>query len=139
MSKKFIFLFALLILFVGTSNSSADLVGYWPLDGDGLDAGSNGLHGILVGDPVSIEDRDGNPDSALLFSGEADCYVDLEDEEQICFREKWKSKEDLDAHLRSGNFGVLIGATKLLNKEPEFSFDTISSSAGAEAVKAARG
>jgi quinol monooxygenase YgiN len=67
------------------------------------------------------------------------CYVDLEDEEQICFREKWKSKEDLDAHLRSGNFGVLIGATKLLNKEPEFSFDTISSSAGAEAVKAARG
>jgi quinol monooxygenase YgiN len=65
------------------------------------------------------------------------CYVDLEDEEQIYFREKWKSKEDLDAHMRFGNFGVLIGATKLLNKEPEFRVDTISSSVGAEEVKAA--
>ncbi|HTP05126.1 MAG TPA: antibiotic biosynthesis monooxygenase family protein [Nitrospirota bacterium] len=66
------------------------------------------------------------------------CYVDLEAENIIFFKEEWKSKEDLDAHLRSGHFSVLIGAMKLLNKEPEFRFDTIASSAGAEAVKAAR-
>ena len=66
------------------------------------------------------------------------CYVDLEAENIILFKEEWKSKEDLDAHLRSGHFSVLIGAMNLLNKEAEFRFDTIASSAGAEAVKAAR-
>ena len=66
------------------------------------------------------------------------CYVDLEAENIVIFKEEWESKEDLDTHLRSGHFGVLIGAMKLLNKEPEFRFDTIASSAGAETVKAAR-
>jgi quinol monooxygenase YgiN len=66
------------------------------------------------------------------------CFVDLESEEIVVFKEEWMSKEDLETHLRSGHFGVLIGAMKLLNKEPEFRFDTIASSAGAEKVKAAR-
>lgn len=65
-------------------------------------------------------------------------YVDLEAENQVVFKEEWISKEDLDTHLRSGHFGVLIGAMKLLNKEPEFRFDTIASSVGVEIVKAAR-
>ncbi len=66
------------------------------------------------------------------------CYVDIEDEEIIFFREEWKSKDELDTHLRSSHYAVLIGAMKLLNKDPEIRFDTISSMAGAEAEKAAR-
>jgi quinol monooxygenase YgiN len=66
------------------------------------------------------------------------CYVDAETENIIFFKEEWKSGEDLDTHLRSVHFGVLIGAMKLLNKEPEIRFNTIASTAGAEAVKTAR-
>ncbi|CAG0992934.1 Putative monooxygenase YcnE [Geobacteraceae bacterium] len=67
------------------------------------------------------------------------CYVDIEAENSILFIEEWKSREDLDTHLRSVHFGVLIGAMKLLKKEPDIRFNTIASTAGAEAVDAARG
>jgi quinol monooxygenase YgiN len=66
------------------------------------------------------------------------CYVDVEAENIIFFKEVWKSSEELDTHLRSVNFGVLIGAMKLLNKEPDIRFDTIASTMGAEAIKAAQ-
>jgi len=66
------------------------------------------------------------------------CYVDAEAENIIFFKEEWKTGEDLETHLRSVHFGVLIGAMKLLDKEPEIRFNTIASTAGAEAVKAAR-
>jgi len=66
------------------------------------------------------------------------CYVDVEAENTIFFKEEWKSSEDLDAHLRSAHFGILIGAMKLLNKEPDIRFNTIASTTGAEAIKAAR-
>jgi quinol monooxygenase YgiN len=66
------------------------------------------------------------------------CYVDVEAENIIFFIEEWQSREDLETHLRSSHFGVLIGAMKLLNKEPEFRINTIASMAGAEVIKAAR-
>jgi hypothetical protein len=83
MSKRSTFLVSLVVVLCSVLNTTADLVGYWPLDGNGVDAGGNGLDGTLSGGPVPIEDRDGNPDAALLFSGEADCYVDLEDREEF--------------------------------------------------------
>jgi len=66
------------------------------------------------------------------------CYVDVEAENNICFRVEWKNSEDLDTHLRSVLFGVMIGAMKLLNIEPDIRFNTISSTAGAEKINAAR-
>jgi len=66
------------------------------------------------------------------------CFVDAEAENNIYFREEWKNSEELDTHLRSVHFGVLIGAMKLLNIEPDIRFNTISSTAGAEKIKAAR-
>jgi len=66
------------------------------------------------------------------------CYVDVEAENIIFFTEEWKTSEDLDTHLRSTHFGVLIGAMKLLNNEPEIRFNTIASTVGAEVIKAAR-
>lgn len=53
------------------------------------------------------------------------CYVDVEGENNIFFREVWKTPEDLNTHLGSVNFGVLIGATKLLSEAPEIRFHTI--------------
>ena len=66
------------------------------------------------------------------------CYVDVEVENRIYFKEEWQSSEDLDTHLRSVHFGVLIGTMKMLNNEPVIRFNTISSTAGAEAITAAR-
>jgi len=66
------------------------------------------------------------------------CYLDVELENGICFIEEWQGRADLKAHLRSEHFGVLAGALKLFIKDPEIRFHTISSTAGAEAIKIAR-
>jgi quinol monooxygenase YgiN len=66
------------------------------------------------------------------------CYVDVEDERVLFLEEEWKTRVDLDNHLRSDHFGVLNGAMRLLGAEPVIRFNTIASTAGLEAVKAAR-
>jgi quinol monooxygenase YgiN len=66
------------------------------------------------------------------------CYVDVESEDIVFFKEEWKTREDLDTHLRSVHFSVLSGAMKLLNKEPDIRFNTIVSTAGAELIKTAQ-
>lgn len=66
------------------------------------------------------------------------CYVDVEDDRVLFIEESWKSKEDLEEHLRSDHFGVLNGAMRLLRVEPDIRFNTIASTAGPEAIKAAR-
>jgi len=66
------------------------------------------------------------------------CYVDIEAENLFFFYEEWQSREDLDAHLRSAQFGVLVGAMSLLKIEPEIRINSIASTAGAETVTAAR-
>jgi hypothetical protein len=48
------------------------------------------------------------------------------------------TREDLDNHLRSDRFAVLIGAMSLLNADPEVRFNTVESMAGAEDIKAVR-
>jgi quinol monooxygenase YgiN len=66
------------------------------------------------------------------------CYVDVEDENVLFFEEEWKTNEDLENHLRSDYFGVLNGAMRMLRVEPDIRFNTIASTAGPEAIKAAR-
>ena len=66
------------------------------------------------------------------------CYVDVEDDRVLFIEEEWKTSEDLENHLRSDHFGVLNGAMRLLRIEPDIRFNTIGSTAGPEAIKAAR-
>lgn len=66
------------------------------------------------------------------------CYVDIEAENSFCFMEGWQTRKHLDDHLRSVQFGVLIGAMSLLDQAPEIKFHTIASTAGLEAVTKAR-
>jgi quinol monooxygenase YgiN len=66
------------------------------------------------------------------------CYMDIETDNIIFFKEEWESSEDLGTHLRSAHFNVLTGAMKLLDKEPEIRFHTIASTAGVEEIKAVR-
>jgi len=66
------------------------------------------------------------------------CYVDIEDEQVLFLEEEWKIREDLENHLRSDYFGVLIGAMKLLRATPDIRFNAVSSTTGPETIQAAR-
>lgn len=66
------------------------------------------------------------------------CYVDVEDESVLVFAEQWKTETYLESPLRSDHFAVLNGAMKLLRTEPDIRFNTISSTAGSEAIKASQ-
>ncbi|HEY6011553.1 MAG TPA: antibiotic biosynthesis monooxygenase family protein [Nitrospirota bacterium] len=66
------------------------------------------------------------------------CYVDVEDESELFIEEEWETREDLERHLRSDHFSVLNGAMRLLSMEPDIRFNTIVSTAGLEAIIAAR-
>jgi hypothetical protein len=58
---------------------SADLVGYWPLDGDATDASGYGNHGTISGNVVATVDRFGNPTGAMSFAGGSGDKIDVGD------------------------------------------------------------
>ena len=84
MVRQFFIIFTLMICLIMSATITMadlkeDLVGYWPLDGDGTDASGSGLDGKINGNVTSVEDRFGKPDSALRFPGAPDSHVAIED------------------------------------------------------------
>jgi len=82
MSRKLIHLASsVLLLGITMSVVRADLteglVGYWPLDGDALDASGNGNDGVIMGNVTPTTDRFGTKDSAMNFPGNTSDYIDL--------------------------------------------------------------
>lgn len=53
--------------------------------------------------------------------------------------EEWETREDLERHIRSERFSVLLGTKSLLAKPLEMKIHTVSRSEGAEVVNALRG
>jgi quinol monooxygenase YgiN len=49
-------------------------------------------------------------------------YCSPEDENELCLQGEWETKEDMDAHLHSDLFKVLLGAMSLLKKPHELTF-----------------
>jgi len=72
-----------LVLSLAGTHVSADLVGYWPLDGNALDASGNGNNGIISGNVVPTADRHGNAGAAMMFAGGANDKIDLGDRLQF--------------------------------------------------------
>ena len=75
---------------------------------------------------------------------EKDCmshnvFQDLENGNCLNLIQVWQSREDLDDHLRSDTFTVLMGTRYLLNRPPEITMSEVSHSSGWEAVEAVRG
>jgi quinol monooxygenase YgiN len=66
-------------------------------------------------------------------------FSDMEDESFHSLIEEWQTREDLNRHLKSKNFNVLLGAERLLNEPLEIQIHTVTRSEGIEAVNAARG
>ena len=69
------------------------------------------------------------------------CHVlrDVENKNVFSLIQKWETREDLDEHLKSDRFSVLLGTKTLLCERQQIEIHTVSYSEGMETVNAARG
>jgi len=65
-------------------------------------------------------------------------FQGIEDENVFSLIKEWKTRKDLDRHLRTDRFGVLLGTKILLIEQQNIQIHTISHSEGIESVHAAR-
>lgn len=66
-------------------------------------------------------------------------YCDIEDKCSFNLHQEWETREDLDRHIASHRFGVLLGTKALLCEPLEIQILTVSHSEGMDAVCAVRG
>jgi quinol monooxygenase YgiN len=66
-------------------------------------------------------------------------FCNVEDKNLLNLFEEWQTRKDLDRHLRSEMFSVLLGIKSLLRDPSQIQIHTVSHSEGMETVKAARG
>jgi quinol monooxygenase YgiN len=67
-----------------------------------------------------------------------EAFSDIEDKNAFSLLEMWESREDLETHLGSDRFGVLLGTKSLLSEPLKIQIYTVSHSEEMEVVKAAR-
>jgi quinol monooxygenase YgiN len=61
-------------------------------------------------------------------------FQNTEDENSVSIIEEWETREDLDRHVRSDRFGILLGTKSLLKEKQRILIYTISHSEEMEAV-----
>ena len=68
------------------------------------------------------------------------CHVfrDIKEKNVFSLIEEWETREDLDDHIKSDRFSVLLGTKSLLCEPLQMEIHTVSHSEGMETVKAAR-
>lgn len=74
---------------------------------------------------------------------EEGCYEyvlhrDMEDSNVFHFETRWKSMAELDVHVRSQNFGALLGAMLFLTDTHEIKISTLSYTGGGEYINEIR-
>jgi len=65
-------------------------------------------------------------------------FCNIEDKNLLNLLEEWQTRKDLDRHLRSEMFSVLLGTKSLLCDSPQMQIHTVSHSQGMETVNAVR-
>jgi quinol monooxygenase YgiN len=65
-------------------------------------------------------------------------FCDIEDKNVFNLISKWETRQDLDHHIRSDLFSVLLGTKSLLCEPPQIEIHTVSRSEGMEAIDAVR-
>ena len=68
-----------------------------------------------------------------------DVFCDIEGKTVFNLIEEWETREDLDRHIRSERFSVLLGTKSLLAKPSGMKIHTVSHSEGVEIGNALRG
>jgi quinol monooxygenase YgiN len=66
-----------------------------------------------------------------------DVFRDIEDDNVLTLIEAWENREELEHHLRSDRFGVLLGTKCLLSEPLKIRIHTVSQSEEMEAIKPA--
>jgi len=69
------------------------------------------------------------------------CHVmqDVEDKNIFILIQEWKTRQDLDDHIMSDRFSVLLGTKSLLCEPQQMEIHTVSQSEGMETINATRG
>lgn len=65
-------------------------------------------------------------------------FCDIQDRNRFCLIEEWQTHEDLDLHIKSQRFGVLLGTKPLLSEPLNIQIYTVSHLQGMEAIDAVR-
>lgn len=65
-------------------------------------------------------------------------YGEVEDQNAFILIGEWDTRAAWDQHLKSDNFGVLLGSLKLLSKQSDADFKLLSHATGIEAVTRVR-
>ncbi len=65
-------------------------------------------------------------------------FCDIHDKNHFCLLEEWETREDLDHHIRSFRFGVLLGTSPLLREPLDIRINTISLTETIEVIAAIR-
>jgi quinol monooxygenase YgiN len=66
-------------------------------------------------------------------------FSNIEDKNLLNLLQEWQTRKDLEHHLRSEMFGILLGTRSLLSEPHDVHIYTINQSEGMEAVNTARG
>ena len=65
-------------------------------------------------------------------------FFDIDDENRFILFEEWKTQNEMNNHIRSQQFGVLLGTKTLLSEPPRIRIHTVSRTWGMDAVQALR-
>ncbi|MCJ7541300.1 MAG: antibiotic biosynthesis monooxygenase [Desulfobacterales bacterium] len=66
-------------------------------------------------------------------------FQDIEDENVFSVVQKWETREDLEQHMRSDRFSVLLGTNILLKKQQDIRIHTVFHTEENAIVNAVRG
>jgi quinol monooxygenase YgiN len=68
------------------------------------------------------------------------CHVlrDVDDKNVFSLIQEWETREDLDHHIKSDRFSVLLGTKSLLCEPQQIEIHTVSQSEGMEVIHATR-
>ena len=83
---------------------------------------------------ISMIEPTGKESGCLSYT----VLCDVEDRSLFTVLEGWESREDLDHHISSHRFGVLLGINALLCEPLKIQIHTVSHSEGTEAIDAIR-
>ena len=83
---------------------------------------------------LSLIEPMGKESGCLSYS----VFCDIEDKNRFNLLEEWETRKNLDRHIASHRFGVLLGTRALLYKPPKIQIHTVSQSEGMEAIHAIR-
>jgi quinol monooxygenase YgiN len=79
-----------------------------------------------------------NPMKCELGCKSCRIYRELDNDEAVIVIQEWDSKTDLEEHLRSDEFAVLVGAMSLLQKPEAVEYQVLDQIEGSRSVEAIR-